>query len=669
MNALRRLAAANGILTSYRGVNGLTRARPEAILSVLKILGAPVESLADVEEALRAHRRDRTRRLVPPLTVLWDDVPRVLPLPIAAEADDRVDLVLRLEDGTTVESSFAIRDLPVRYRKRSRLVRNVPLPELPFGYHRLTLALGTTLSESVLVHAPRRSFRRNDSKASREWGLFAPLYAASSVDSWGAGDLSDLGRLAELAAQYRARFIATLPLFATFVDEPSPYSPASRLFWNELYLDLRLAPEWQAAKTLLDSQLPSRLEALRREPLVDYRALAEIKHPLLATLSRLARDRNPSALEAFARERPEAMDYARFRAACERRGRPWPGWGSRALRGDLEDDLVLRHIYGQMLAETALDDTSRRAAQADVRFYFDLPLGVHRHGFDTWLAPTLFAQGADVGAPPDPVFADGQNWGFPPILPEKSRADGHLYLRRSLANAMRHAGALRVDHVMGLHRQFWIPSGFEKRDGVYVRYPAEELYAVASIESHRQHCELVGENLGIVPETVNRSLELHHWRGIHVLQFALTGERERPFVPIPQPAVASLNTHDTPSFAGFCLGRDIDERVGAGLLELEAAERTKSLRREAIAALDAALGVPADAAIVSRERLERWLELLLGSAAEMVAIALEDLWLEEAPQNVPGRTDLPNWRRKLRHSLDALPPETLTLLADIARRR
>ncbi len=367
------------------------------------------------------------------------------------------------------------------------------------------------------------------------------------------------------------------------------------------------------------------------------------------------------------------MDYARFRAACERRGSPWPEWESPALpaRGenDLADDLVLRHVYGQMLAESALAETAGRAARSDVHLYFDLPLGVHPNGFDTWRQPTLFASRADVGAPPDAAFPDGQNWGFPPILPEKSRSDGHLYLRRSLRNAMRHAGALRVDHVMGLHRQFWIPSGFPKRDGVYVRYPAEELYAVASIESHRQRCELVGENLGIVPETVNRSLERHRWRGIHVLQFALTGDRGRPHLPIPEQTVASLNTHDTPTLAGFCLGRDIDERVAAGLLDSQAAEGILRDRREAIAVLDAALGLPPDAPVVSRERLEKWLDLLLGSAAEMVAVALEDLWLEEAPQNVPGRTDLPNWRRKLRYHLDTLPPETLATLAGIARRR
>jgi 4-alpha-glucanotransferase len=669
MSALRRLAAAYGVLGTYYGVDGLVRARPEALVAVLGILGAPVERLADVDDALRAFREARTRQIVPPVIVLWDDEPRRLHFRDLAESDGRVGLTLALEDGTTMESAFALDQLPVRGAKRDGpgVVRSIPLPELPRGYHRVTLELGAGLrSESAMVHAPRHAFRREG--IGKDWGLFAPLYAATSRDSWGAGDFSDLGRLTDLASRYRASFVATLPLFASFVEEPSPYSPVSRLFWNELYLDLRHAPEWENAGLDLDSETLSRLEAARREPLVDYRALAELKYPLLAALSRIARSTRPQALDAFALRNPRAMDYARFRAARERRGGDWPDWAPAKLVGDVQDDLVLRHLYGQMLAESALAETAARAAASGVHLYFDLPLGVHRHGFDTWTAPSLFASRAEVGAPPDAGFPDGQNWDFPPIHPAKSSAEGHLYFRQSLAQAMRHAGALRVDHVMGLHRQFWIPAGFEKREGVYVRYPADELYAVASLESHRHRCELVGENLGIVPDAVNRGLERHRWRGIHVLQFALTGDRVRPYRPAPESAVGSLNTHDTPTFAGFCLGRDVDERVAAGVLEPQRAEAILQERRDAIAAVDAALGVPSDTPALSRARLDGWIHLLRDSGADEVVLALEDLWLEEAPQNVPGRTDLPNWRRKLRYALDSLPPEALETLASLSRR-
>jgi len=220
---------------------------------------------------------------------------------------------------------------------------------------------------------------------------------------------------------------------------------------------------------------------------------------------------------------------------------------------------------------------------------------------------------------------------------------------------------------MGLHRQFWVPSGFEKRDGVYVRYPAGELHAVASLESHRHRSELVGENLGIVPEAVKRALDRHRWREIYVLQFRLTGNPEKPLDPAPPSSVASFNTHDTPTFAGFRLCQDLDDRVEAGLLEREKARELARARAAAVAALDARVGLSGDGTEISREFLIRWLQLLLESDADLVAINLEDLWLEEEPQNVPGRVDRPNWRRKLRHSPTSLPPDVDAILAGISR--
>ncbi len=293
-----------------------------------------------------------------------------------------------------------------------------------------------------------------------------------------------------------------------------------------------------------------------------------------------------------------------------------------------------------------------------------MPLGVHRYGFDTWSEPSLFANEAEVGAPPDAVFPDGQSWGFPPVAPERSRASGHRYFRESLAHVMRHAGLLRIDHVMGLHRQFWIPEGFEKRHGVYVRYPADELAAVANLESHRHRTELVGENLGIVPESVNRALDRHRWREIYVLQFRLTGRADQPIDPLPARSVASFNTHDTPTYAGFRLGRDLDDRVRAGLLTSESARELRARRDAAVAALDANVGVTSG---ISRESFIAWLRLLLESEADFVAINLEDLWLAEEPQNIPGRVEETNWRRRLRHSLSSLPTEVAAILGGISR--
>jgi 4-alpha-glucanotransferase len=229
---------------------------------------------------------------------------------------------------------------------------------------------------------------------------------------------------------------------------------------------------------------------------------------------------------------------------------------------------------------------------------------VHRHGYDTWRERKLFAQDVSIGAPPDAAFPGGQNWSTPPILPLESRRQGHRYLRLAYRHAMRHAGLLRIDHVMGLHRQFWIPEGADVADGVYVRYPADELYAIVSLESHRARCELVGEDLGIVPDVVRETMRRHGLRSLYVAQLT-------PDAPIPPDSVATLNTHDTQTFAAYS---GSDER-----------------------ALDNALAE------------------LLASPADVVSVAIEDLWLETEPQNVPGTGDeRPNWRRPMRYPLAEL---------------
>jgi 4-alpha-glucanotransferase len=668
VKSLRRLATAYGVLTSYYGIDGLSRARPEALLAVLRILGAPLERIEDADDALRQSRDHAARRLVPPVVTLWEDEPPGAPLTHLDGESGRARVSLTLEDGSERGEDVDLEGLPIARARRGLVDRRLPLPRLPAGYHRLEVALGERRSETTLVRAPTRSYRGEESDRARRWGLFAPLYGLHSNDSFGVGDFSDLARLVDLVSRHRGSFAATLPFLATFPDEPSPYSPASRKFWNELFVDPRLAPEWESARSFASgSDFLSRLDRERREPLVDYSAIHALKRPLLETMSREALRARPGFVDHLVRARPDAVEYARFRAAAERRGTPWPSWSEPVPREDFADPAFLYHFYSQALAEAQIEGAATEAERKGVRLYFDMPLGVHGFGFDTWSRPSLFAKGAEVGAPPDPVFPDGQSWGFPPVVPEKSRIEGHRYWRECLGHVMRHAALLRIDHVMGMHRQFWIPAGFEKRDGVYVRYPAEELHAVVSLESHRHRSELVGENLGIVPEAVNQALHRHRWREIYVLQFRLTGNPENPLEPATSNVVASFNTHDTPTFAGFRRCRDLEERVEAGSLDREEARELARGRAAAVAALDARVGFAGDSRDVSRECLVGWLRLLLESEADLVAVNLEDLWLEEEPQNVPGRVDRPNWRRKLRHGLASLPPEVVALLASISR--
>jgi len=271
--------------------------------------------------------------------------------------------------------------------------------------------------------------------------------------------------------------------------------------------------------------------------------------------------------------------------------------------------------------------------------YLDLPLGLHGAGYDTWRNPDLYVRGIAGGAPPDPVFTKGQNWGFPPMNPEELRRSRYQYVIAFLQNHLRYARLLRFDHVMGLHRLFWIPDGLTGDKGVYVEYPADELWAILSVESHRHRAGIVGENLGTVPPEVNAAMQKHDIRQMYVVQYEIMGDPDNPKLPPPpEKCVASLNTHDMPPYRAFLDGLDIDDRVKLGLIDEKIARKERRQRAKMRRVLK---GTP--------------LSFLSQSMANIVLANLEDLWEETLPQNVPATsTERPNWRRRARLSLEQI---------------
>ncbi|HEY0304886.1 MAG TPA: 4-alpha-glucanotransferase, partial [Longimicrobiales bacterium] len=284
---------------------------------------------------------------------------------------------------------------------------------------------------------------------------------------------------------------------------------------------------------------------------------------------------------------------------------------------------------------------------------------------DVWSNPDLFVTGVSAGAPPDAFFTKGQNWGFPPLNPRVLRGQRYEYLRRVLRTQLRYAGMLRIDHVMSLHRLFFVPAGYEATDGVYVSYPQDEMYAVLTIESQRHESTIVGEDLGTVPSEVRKSMKRHGVKRMFVVQFE-AGADHPPIRTPPADAVASLNTHDMPPFAAFWNALDVDMRLEMGLIVEDDVEKQRAHRDDVARALSAHLrhhGVLDDGALdrlFSRKAdtptaLGGLLELLARSPSYLTLVNLEDLWLEEEPQNVPGTSqEKPNWRRRLRYTLNEL---------------
>ena len=699
---LHRLARLHGIQAAYTDGCGVRRrASHESILALLEALGAPLASLRprDLATATEARRRAMWARPVEPVLVAWSgrDGDFLLRTPETARGL-LARCRLRLEDGRTrswtVRSGRAPAVASATVDGARYVARRSPLPRrLPDGYHDLHVEIGNRTWSALVVAAPVRAYDDGE----RSWGAFLPLHALHSANSWGVGDFTDLDALARWVGALGGRAVGLLPALAAFLGErpfePSPYLPVSRVFWNELHVDPRRLPGFEqcepARRLAASGPFRGRVEALRAESLVDYRKARALHRQVLESLSR-ALEKRPNRLrdefQAWAKENPVAQEYAAFRAIGERLERPWPAWPAAMppaeIRVEAADrDAIRYHLYAQWAAARQIAETARNAGARGVGLYLDVPVGVHPDGFDVWRHPALFARGAALGAPPDPLFADGQDWSAPAPHPEAARQDRYSYFRAGLAHQMAHATAVRLDHVMGLHRLFWIPRGGAAADGAYVRYPADELYAILCLESHRHRTRVVGENLGTVPRYVNAALSRHGLAQLHVAQFGIAPGAADPLARVPRRAFACVNTHDTPTFAGFLAGRDIDGRVERGILDAGRAAEEHLRRQEEIAALRGALGrvvQPANAApaatdAAALELLCACLERLARSAADMVMVSLEDLWLEAHPQNVPGTgpREHPNWRRKARHSLETLTklPEVVAALRRMARAR
>ncbi len=665
---LRRLARAHGVQASYVDVFRRRRvASAETLAAILGALGVSAESDADVPRAWAEHHRRRWEQPLEPVMVAWDGSPAALEVRLPANgAEGPLTVDLALEGGETLGWRLDLGDLPVETTAevgRSSYVTKRPVleGEIPPGYHRLSLGQGRRHAEALLISAPRRVYGTPE----RDWGVFLPLYALRTRDDWGAGDFGGLASLLAWAADLGASMVGTLPLLAAFLGEPfepSPYSPASRLFWNELYLDLAAIPEVAAsarAASLLNAPgFRRELAELRVRELVDYRRVAELKRRVLEpAVEALLSEESPrrAALNEYAAANPGLADYARFRSETEHRRSPWQTWPGGAREGRLEprDDRAYRyHLAVQWLAHEQLGGL--RSAGHGAGLYLDLPLGVHPSGFDPWRERESFALSASGGAPADAAFPSGQVWGFPPMHPEGIRTTEYRYPIACLRQLLGHAQVLRVDHVMGLHRLFWIPQGGSATGGTYVRYPAEELYAILSIESHRARTAIVGEDLGTVPTYVTRSMARHGVRHSYVVEYELLGgELRRPLAA----SLATLGTHDMPPFAAFWEGLDIPQRVELGLLDRGSVSEEEAARRRMRQALAGTLraagvlrgrGLP-EAGVVAAAALE----YLGSSEAATVMVTLEDLWEERRAQNVPGTRDThPNWRHRSCHTLE-----------------
>ncbi|MEJ7602859.1 MAG: 4-alpha-glucanotransferase [Kofleriaceae bacterium] len=659
-----------------------------ALRALARDLGIAFEHGDGSDAARDQLERARWTELVPPVVIGWDGA-LVIPFAVPAESDGPFELAITTESGRTLHITGKLLELPadahawpdgVAHCIRRATVRL----DGELGYHRVEWQVGGATGEALGIAAPTRAWG-GPGEGSRRWGVFAPVYGLASQDSGECGDLGTLRRLFDQVQQRGGSYVATLPILAATLDEPclfSPYSPVSRLFWNELYLDLGAIARDVGAE-------PPRAPAIASGTWLDYRAQYHWRRSWLDPIATglLTHPTHGPAIDSWARA-TGAYDYATFRAIGEQHRTGWSSWPAMwrdaapfvashmdAVALGADSARVATHVVAQWAMQRQL----AALAEHPVDLYLDLPVGVSCDAYEVWRDRHLFLTELSAGAPPDALFLGGQNWGLPPLSPIAMRRDRYRYLIRSIRHHMAVSGMLRIDHVMGLFRLYCVPAGRPATDGVYLRYQADEILAILTLESSRAKCALVGEDLGTVPEQVRPAMARHGLFRLHVGQWFLPAKVGDVPEPSPRESVASLNTHDTPTFAGWWRGSDIDDRRDLGLIT-EAQEMEERLERDAsrralLAHAGARLEVGDPLTEVERAMVSATTDLAIGPA-EVMLVALDDLALEPVPHNVPGTVDQrPNWRRRVPAWADALdeahasPPAAACISAVVAARK
>ena len=532
-------------------------------------------------------------------------------------------------------------------------------PDLPLGYHELRPLDGG--APTALVVTPGRA-----PMPARTWGWSTQLYALRSARSWGIGDLGDLRTLARWSASLGAGVILTNPLHAaavTLPQEPSPYFATSRRFRHVLAIDVAAAPGAEALDGDELARLAAAGAALNRSGRVDRDAVARIKMPALARVHEcFAASASAADVAAFAAWRAdqgrELERFATYNALAEHHGPAWPRWPEALQRADslAVDDAAAAaapRVTFHAWCQWVLDRQLGAAADEGVGILGDLAVGFDAEGFDAWLDRELLALGCRVGAPPDNFNAEGQDWGLPPYVPWKLRAARYQPFVAALRANLRHLRGLRIDHVMGLFRLYWIPEGLGARDGTYVRYPASDLLDLLTLEATRAGAFIVGEDLGTVEDEVRDALDERRLLSCRVLWF-----EEQPPTAWPEQAMATVTTHDLPTIAGVWSGADEDARRAAGLADDPGATDWFRSRVTLATGLDET--APLDDVVVATHAA------LAATPALVRLAALDDACRAAERPNMPGTIDEhPNWRLPLPSTLDEITTDpTVLAVAD-----
>ncbi|MGD8121150.1 4-alpha-glucanotransferase [Vibrio sp. TRT 2004] len=698
-NALKQVAEMARIADSYVSAWGdEAKVADETIRRLLASLGYDT---TNDETLLKSAEKKHKQEVLASVQVVRDGEPIEVVLNLGASArESEFSWRLDTEQGEVLEGYLQSQIVRDERKEGGPLVFALP-SDIAWGYHKLTISRKRRKApyEMTLIVTPKACYKQDaivDGK--KMWGPSVQLYTLRTQHNWGIGDLGDLKQLVADIASRGGDFVGLNPIHSLFPANPegaSPYSPSSRRWLNILYIDVSSVPEFslsiEAQQKVGSAEFQQRLQKARESHWVNYSEVADLKMSVLPQLftefKKRHLDKNSERAQAFLAFVEEGGESLIHQAAFDalhaqlhaKDSNIW-GWPvfpeelrkfeNRAVQDFIEQnkDQVHLYMYLQWVADIQIKEAQALAEEKgmSVGLYRDLAVGVADSGSETWADEGSLVMDASIGAPPDILGPLGQNWGLPPLNPQVLQATGYdAYIKLLRAN-MKHCGALRIDHVLGLLRLWWIPKGESATQGAYIYYPVEDMLAILALESHRHQCSVIGEDLGTVPDEI---VDILRDAGVHSYKvfFFETSEEDGGFISpahYAEQSMSALCTHDMPTLRGFWHCDDLKMGQELGLYpdakQLEGLFASRLECKQGI--LDSVAwhgylpeGVGRDAQYVPMDSyLAEALQLhVAAGSSTLLSIQLED-WLEmDKPVNIPGTVDeYPNWRRKLSMNLD-----------------
>ncbi len=702
MNLIEKLADLVGFHRNYIDAFGnQVHAKDEARQALLKAMGYNIDQDEAIEQSIAELEQQAWRKILPQVHIAKSEQHHhQITLSLANGLADNFSWLITTESGEQHSAQVALTDLPqgdsAQFEGTTFTQYLLGLPRIEDGYHQLSLTYGEQTDTCHLIFAPQKCFSPNEAADFKMWGFAAQLYSLQSENNWGMGDYSDLTKLVKGAANKGASAIGLNPLHPLYQNNPahrSPYSPTSRCFLNTQYIDVSAAPFYQETKAVqtfvTSKEFKDKINFARSTTLIDYPAVADVKYQALELLYPAFIENNDAALmtefsDFKAKNGDALLRHATFEALYEHFRKldfhaygwtKWPAAYQNPHSAEVAEFKVQNQsridyfMYLQWLAHRQLlaAQNKAKASGMPVGLYLDLAVGCDGSGVDVWSDKDVYVAGASVGAPPDLLNTLGQDWGLTPINPVALQKQGYQPLVRALRSNMQYAGALRIDHILGLMRQYWVAPGMKADEGVFITYPLEDILRIIALESRRSECVVIGEDLGTVADRYGEIMASAGLLSYKVLFFETweSGLFMRP-EQYPEQSMVTVSTHDLPTLAGWWTGRDLEWRQKLNLYPNEQMgidDRNSRVqdRDNLLAALNDMQVIDVNntpqtsPAVMNRELSVAVQKYMALAPSRIQLIPLEDA-LENVEQvNIPGTIDEhPNWLQRIPVVLEEL---------------